>query len=128
MSSLNSLSNSDLRIATRLLNTLRKDHGVQLGFRDPDLGSKISRNLERLDDPILTALWDALPEWFRSASATGADKIKSKHEAKQLYRGHEPAPLEEKTASAEDAGDSDPSKTGGGKYITYRGTRQWVPD
>ncbi len=124
MSAINNLSNSELRLVTRLLTTLRKDHQINLGYREPELELKLLSIVLRLDDPVVSALWNGLPASFRGGSEdterAPADNVSSQGESR-VYRG---AKYQKPKARNQE---SEGTRTGG-KYIVYRGTKQWVPD
>jgi len=144
MNLLGELSNSELRLATRLLNTLRKDHGVHLGYRDPKLGYKLCSALDRLCDPVLNALWGGVPEKFRGPALEQWEAVREKRASSHLYRGQtrseteppshhigssEPSERVYRGAAIKNEGKPEPKpEQKGGKYIIYRGTKQWVPD
>ena len=127
---MSTLAPSDLRIITKLVQILKQDHGIALEYQNPRLPQLICEKVFNLDDPVLIALWNTLSNQFKSASIP--QKTPSANDAPDAekatyYRGQKVKAKESAAVSAEveDAPASEaPRKKG--RFITYRGKKQWV--
>lgn len=127
---MSSLSQYDLRVINKLIQTLKQNHGIPLEYRDPKLGQKICAIIKDNDDPELAMLWNSLSVQFRAASVPATKQAqKTANKKPSLYRGKLVKAKDPKTittavkniASAEE-------KIEGvnGHYVTYRGKKSWV--
>ena len=126
---MSALAPSDLRIITKLVQILKQDHGLSLEYQDPRLPLIVREKVFDLEDPVLMALWNTLSNQFKAASIPAKepsandsqqiDAKKARYYRGQLVEGEEPP---------KKAKEAEPEPQGKGRYIVYRGKKQWVPD
>lgn len=123
---------NDLRLATKIIQILRKEHGIRLSYQDRDLASTLASVVDHISDPIVDALWAGISlETRANANKTkscyrGATQVVSDvpnaaaNQAKLRYRG----------ASVNTQSAPEPVVTqrpdGERKYRMYRGTKLYI--
>ena len=125
-----SMNSAEIRVLTKMVQILRQEHKQSFQYSDPDLAEKVGSAVQRLSDPILSALWQSLPESVRKTSSVSSDSGSARKT--RMYRGQmvggDTDVNQAGTAKTNRTENQTAVETGSGRYVTYRGSRTWVPN